>query len=184
LRQFRVSHPETVVHLFDLSATQQAFDLKEGKIDGGFIGFALEADLAGLSKHKIGTCHFLAALPADHPAANRKSVPLKALKGEFFLGISEGTYPGASHHVTKACIKAGFKPKILETVERGFTILGLVASKCGVALLPESLEALPHPGVVFRPLENPPAGDLFFAWKAASGSTVLNAFVDSLNPFV
>ena len=181
LRRFRLNHPEAVVHLFDLSANQQASDLKEGKIDGGFIGFAMEADLAGLAKRKIGSCRFLAALPIDHPAVKMKAVHLKTLANEFFLGISEDTYPGASRYVTEACIKAGFKPKILDTVERGFTILGLVASKCGVALLPESLESLPHPGVAFRPLKSPPIGDLFFAWKANLSSTVLTLFLDSLD---
>jgi DNA-binding transcriptional LysR family regulator len=110
-----------------------------------------------------------------------KAVPLKALASEFFLGISEETYPGASRYVTEACAKAGFKPKIIETVERGFTILGLVAGKCGVALLPESLESLPHPGVVFRPLRNPPAGDLYFAWKSSAQSNVLRSFIESMD---
>ena len=34
-----------------------------------------------------------------------------------------------------------------------------------VALLPESLRALPHPGVVFRPLADPPVADLYLAWR-------------------
>ena len=63
--------------------------------------------------------------------------------------ISEQNYPGASRLVMEACAAAGFRPKILQTAERGHTILGLVAGNCGVALLPEPLRALPHPGVVF-----------------------------------
>jgi DNA-binding transcriptional LysR family regulator len=70
------------------------------------------------------------------------------VSNEFFLGISEETYPGASRLVAEAFARAGFRPKILQMVERGYTILGLVAARCGVALVPESLQALPHGGVV------------------------------------
>ena len=63
-------------------------------------------------------------------------------------------------------------------MEPGFTILGLVATNGAVALLPESLRNLPHPGVVFRPLVEPPQTDLFIAWKASGPQTVQDAFVN------
>jgi DNA-binding transcriptional LysR family regulator len=62
-------------------------------------------------------------------------------------------------------------------VERGYTILGLVAGRCGVALLPESLEAMPHPGVVFRRLVDPPRADLFVAWRSQNPNPSLAAFL-------
>jgi len=93
-------------------------------------------------------------------------VSLEQLHEDFFLGISEVTYSEACRHVMDACARAGFRPRILEMVERGYTILGLVAGQSGVALLPESLRALPHPGVVFRPLADPPVADLYLAWRA------------------
>jgi len=167
IAQFRQRFPLVAVNLFDFTATQQASALLEGKLDAGFIGFAHEADGAGLSKRKIGTCPFVAALPQNHRAARKSQLPLEQLKDEFFLMISEESYPGASHLVSEACERSGFRPKILQTVERGYTILGLVAANCGVALLPESLRNLPHSGVVFRPLTEPPEGDLFIAWHAA-----------------
>ncbi len=165
VEKFRRSSPETAVHLFDLTPVEQAAALVEGRLDAGFIGFADEADAAGLSKQLAGACEFVAALPAGHPAAKSSRVPLKSLADDFFLGISQDTYPGASRHVLAACKQAGFRPKILQMVERGHTILGLVAARCGVALLPESLKALPHAGVVFRPLLDPPTADLYVAWR-------------------
>jgi DNA-binding transcriptional LysR family regulator len=70
----------------------------------------------------------------------------------------------------------------LQTVERGYTILGLVAGNCGVTLLPEALQALPHSGVVFRPLINAPRGELFVAWNPASGTRMVRRFLDLLSP--
>src|SRR4051812_44527569 len=163
LARFRQRSPETAVHLFDLPPLEQAKALLEGRLDAGFIGFAHEADAAGLKTQKVGACTFVAALPKAHRAARKSTVPLASLANDFFFGISDQTYPAASLYVSEACARAGFRPKFLQMVERGHTILGLVAGKCGVAILPESLKALPHPGIVFRPLADPPRADLFLA---------------------
>lgn len=179
--RFRQRNPEVAVNLFDLTATQQAEALGRGKLDLGFIGFAFEADAARLAKRKVGQCAFMAALPKKHPAAGKRKVALTALAQDFFIVISEQTYPGAARFLKEACRRAGFRPKILQTVERGYTILGLVAGNCGVTLLPESLQALPHPGVVFRPLKDSPTGDLFVAWNPTSESPAVRAFLASLS---
>jgi len=83
--------------------------------------------------------------------------------------------------VLETCERAGFRPKILQAAERGHTILALVAGNCGVALLPEPLRALPHPGVVFRPLIQPTRSDLFIAWRASRQSVLRDAFLGSLD---
>ncbi len=180
IARFRQQYPHTAVHLFDLTATDQAEALVSGQLDAGFIGFAHEADGANLAKRKVGICSFVAALPENHRAARKPRVRLEDLAEDFFLGISEQTYPGASRQVMAACARAGFRPKILQMVERGYTILGLVAGQCGVALLPESLRALPHPGVVFRPLEEPPTAELYIAWAERRVSPELTDFLRPL----
>jgi DNA-binding transcriptional LysR family regulator len=61
-------------------------------------------------------------------------------------------------------------------VERGHTIIDLVASRCGVAIVPESLQTLPHTGVAFRLLAETPVADFFLAWRANSSNPALRAF--------
>jgi DNA-binding transcriptional LysR family regulator len=180
LERFRSRFPETAVHLFDLPPLAQASAILEGRLDAGFIGFAHEANRPGLTKRKVGSSTFVAALPKKHRAARKSVVPLASLAEDLFLGISAETFPGASRHVTDACVRAGFRPKILQNVERGYTILGLVAGNCGVALLPESLKALPHPGIVFRQLADPPVADLFVAWCAKLARPPLTDFLEGL----
>jgi DNA-binding transcriptional LysR family regulator len=177
---FRRTLPDVAVNLFDLTATQQAEALVQGRLDAGFIGFAQEADAAGLARRKVGSCAFMAALPVTHPAARRRVVELRSLARDMFFTISENTYPSAARIAAQACAEAGFKPRIVQAAERGFTLLGLVAGNCGVALVPESLEALPHPGVVFRPLAQPPRGELFVAWKGKRVLPVRDAFLANL----
>lgn len=181
VEQFRRRFPHVAVHLFDFTATEQATALVEGRLDLGFIGFEEEAGAAGLERRRIGACSFVVALPAAHPAARRRRVDLASLSGEMFFAISGATYPGAAHLVADACQSAGFRPRILQAAERGHTLLGLVAGQCGVALVPESLAALPHPGVVLRPLLNPPRAGLFVAWPPRRPCPYRDEFLALLN---
>ena len=181
IERFRRRLPHVAVNLFDLTATQQAEALLDARIDLGFIGFADEAEAAGLAKRKVGSCDFLAVLPEGHRASRGPRVNLVDLAPDLFCVISERNYPSAARFVMEACQRAGFRPKILQAAERGHTILSLVAGNCGVALLPEPLRALPHPGVRFRPLTLPVRGDLFVAWNSKAPGGLRTAFVNSLN---
>jgi len=180
LQRFRQTYPGIAVHLFDLTALEQAKALVSGELDAGFIGFADEADSAGLNKRKVGSCSFVAALPEDHRSARKNRVSLASLAEDFFLGISDQSYPAAWRHVLEACDRAGFRPRTLQMVERGYTILGLVAARCGVALVPESLRALPHDGIVLRPLVDAPRGDLFIAWRDRQPGPALAKFLEQI----
>jgi DNA-binding transcriptional LysR family regulator len=165
LQRFRAAMPDVAISLFDMTATQQGRALAANKLDAGFIGFSFEADSAHLEKGSVGATRFLIALPAGHRLAARPSVSLASLASEVFLRISEEHFPGASQLMTQACRAAGFQPRTLQTPERGHTILGLVSAGCGVALLPETLAALPHSGVIFRPPEKQITAELYLAWR-------------------
>ena len=180
VHHFRTQFPDVAVNLFDLSATEQAEQLVDGRLDAGFIGFAEEADEAGLNKKAIGQNRFVAALPATHAAATEAEIELAQLKDDLFFVISTKTYPGAARVVAQACAGAGFKPRILQAAERGHTLLALVAGSCGVALVPESLQALPHPGVVFKEVRNPPQSTLYLAWMGKNRSKLQKAFVEAV----
>ncbi len=175
--------PEVRVHLLDMTAAEQAEGLAEGQLDAGFIGFAHEAAARGLAMRQVGACDFMAVLPERHPLRRRSRVSLKALASERFVMISDRSYPGTSRIIHAACNQAGFEPRILQQAERGYTILGIVAGHGGVAILPEPLRALPHSGVIFRPLDEPVSGELFIAWHAArrrpARDTLLTLFAEA-----
>jgi len=178
VRRFREFHPTVSVNLFDLSATHQAKALQNGELEVGFIGFEDEARALGLRRRKVGECRFVAALPTGHRLAGKQKVSLKALSADGFIVISEDHYPGAHRVALEACRQAGFRPRILQTAERGHTILGMVPGRCGVALLPEPLSALPHPGVLLRPLADPLMADLFVAWRTRGVGATARRFLE------
>ena len=178
---FRTRLPDVTVNLLDMTATAQAEALARGELDVGFIGFAYEADTARLSKRRIGSCEFMAALPKKHPAARKTKVPLSALARDMFIAISDTTYPGAARCIREGCERAGFRPRILQSADRGHTMLGLVAANCGIALVPRPLQALPHEGIVFRELQDPPSEALYVAWNKSKRSGVRDTFIQTLS---
>jgi DNA-binding transcriptional LysR family regulator len=178
LDKLRFRFPQRPMNLLDMTPAQQARDLLDRRLDAGFIGFAQDADSMGLMKRKVADCRFVAVLKKDHPAAHKSKLTLSMLAEDFFFTISDQSYPGASRFIADACEQAGFRPKILQAAERGYTIVGLVASNRGVAILPESLKAMPHPGVVFRPLLDFPQTDLFLAWRKEDPSPVLRGLIE------
>jgi DNA-binding transcriptional LysR family regulator len=181
LQRFRELAPATAISLLDLSAAQQGKLLTTGKLDAGFIGFAFEADQAGLEKARIGICDFVIALPKGNRLCRQPAIDLASLAREFFLLISNEHFPGASHLIREACASAGFQPRVLQTAERGHTILNLVAANCGLALLPAPLRELPHEGVVFRPPMKAISADLYLAWRSDLDKEVVKQLRSSLD---
>jgi DNA-binding transcriptional LysR family regulator len=165
MHRLRAKSPALSLNLLDVTASDQARELSAGRLDFGFIGTAWEADAAGLAKAKVGECEFHIAMPQDHKLARKRLLSLEALANEIFLLISEDQFPGASGVMHQACEASGFKPRVLQVADRGYTLLGLVAAGCGIAILPETLRALPHESLVFRRTVPIIRSDLYVAWR-------------------
>ncbi|MCC6233072.1 MAG: LysR family transcriptional regulator [Verrucomicrobiales bacterium] len=177
---FRSGAPEVSVHLFDLSATEQLIELKQGRIDLAFLGFEEGTSADDFARQTLGSCAFVAAVPAGHRLARARRLKLSDLAREMFYSISEDTYPGAARRVREAFDAAGFAPRVVQSAARGHTLLALVAAQCGVALVPETLAALPHPGVVLKPIQPAPVGTLDVAWSSRRPHALRDAFVARL----
>lgn len=103
-------------------------------------------------------------LPEGHRLYGRAAVALAELAGEPFV-----TFPRriASEHfdaITSHCLRAGFSPR--------------VAAGVGVALVPAATTRPRLPGVIPRPLLDPPMTSLSLAWSAESTCSPTRSFLD------
>jgi DNA-binding transcriptional LysR family regulator len=82
-----------------------------------------------------------------HPYATKTSVSLKELSNENFIMFDKGTIV---HEMSMdACHRAGFDPRIFYASLRVESVIGLVASNSGIALMMEKVfEYHKHPDVV------------------------------------
>ncbi len=155
LKTFARKNGDTEVRLKELAPQDQVKALRDGKIDLALLGnpcpeLAREFEVAILRR-----VHFQAVLPEEHRLAGRARLGLGELKAEAFIGFDEDLFPGRNTSICDACQVAGFAPRLLTRVENLTALLATVAAGKGVALTPEEVSQLPHPGAVFIPLKQP-----------------------------
>lgn len=109
------------------------------------------AEMDGLDSTRLLTEPMVVALPEGHRLAGEPVVDLLDLADEVFV-----SYPLDTSAVAKrqrdACLTAGFEPQIHVTVSETSTLVTLVASALGVALVPKGVEKVRIPGVYYAPL--------------------------------
>jgi DNA-binding transcriptional LysR family regulator len=123
----------------------------------------------------------MVALPKNEPLARNTVVSLKDLAPLFFIGMSETSYPGYREWLRAVCRRADFTPKVLQDVELERTMIQVVASGLGVALVPEQLMRLADENVVFRPVTPAIVTEGCVAWKGDNLSPALKAYLQIVN---
>jgi LysR family transcriptional regulator, transcription activator of glutamate synthase operon len=105
---------------------------------------------------------FQVILSRQHRLAGRESVALKELKDENFIMFDKGTI--VHELAVDACRANGFEPRIFYASLRVESVLGLVASNSGVALMMEKVFSYhKHPDVIAIPLKENIASNLVLA---------------------
>jgi DNA-binding transcriptional LysR family regulator len=127
----------------------------------------------GTVRRDLGEEVMLAALPPDHPLAGRRRIPLSALADDTW------TAPSRDHLVHRACVAAGFEPRIAYVTRDPLAIGELVGAGLAVTLVPELLAARLS-GVAVVPLEDRVPRRALYALTPASGARpAARAFVDA-----
>jgi DNA-binding transcriptional LysR family regulator len=128
----------------------------------------------GTERHELGREAMLAVIAADHPLARRDRLAISELADETW------TAPSRDHLVYRACVAAGFEPRIAFVTRDVLAARGLVASGLAVTLMPELL-ASGLPGVAMVPLDGPqPYRSLYALTPAAGARASALAFLEAL----
>jgi DNA-binding transcriptional LysR family regulator len=134
-----------------------------------------------LRKHVIGNQEQVLAMPADHPLAELKQIPLRALQGQALLLISPEFNPNYGQRLLQQCAQKNVQPAVNYAADDLFTLGWLVSAGLGVAPYPSSLIDQAPRGLVFRPFK-PRLGGLPVAlmWGARNESPVVKELLRSL----
>jgi DNA-binding transcriptional LysR family regulator len=128
----------------------------------------------GTERHELGGEAMLAVLPPDHPLAGRDRLRLEALADETW------TAPSRDHLIYRACVAAGFEPRINFVTRDVLAARGLVRSGLAVTLVPELVAGLFEDVAAVR-LEGPqPRRSLYALTPAAGAREAALAFVANL----
>ncbi|MBX5461538.1 MAG: LysR family transcriptional regulator [Steroidobacteraceae bacterium] len=152
LKQFRERFPGVDVQLHELTTDAQIREMRAGRLDLGIgLGPVDEVDL--VFETVLRETLVLAA-PVRHASLPRSGpVRLKALSNEHFIIPPRDVGPGLYDLIISLCRGAGFTPRITQHARQMQTVIGLVASGMGIALVPASVQNLKRAGVQYRALK-------------------------------
>ena len=181
LAALRRSHPQTKLHLVDLSPGAQIAALRNGELDVIVLGNINAAIPREFFVRRIATFPVVVALPETHALAAEDEIPLADLRKEMFVGANPDDIPGFNNWLIQLCRRGGFRPKIVENAESITQTLSLLVAENAVALLPALVERFQAPGVTFRPLRGSAARwDLQVAWHRGKITEPVRALVNLL----
>jgi DNA-binding transcriptional LysR family regulator len=151
---------------------EQAAALAAGELDFGFL-LPPVSGAEDLEHIVVQRERFVAALPARHRLASAKGkLAVSALAGEPFVMVPRDIAPGLYDIVTGLAARAGISFNVAQEAIQMQTVVSLVSSGLGVAIVPGSIANLGRRGVVYRELaDSHPKLDLWLAWPLNGGGT-------------
>jgi DNA-binding transcriptional LysR family regulator len=175
--RWRADGADVTVEAVEASSAEAAAAVRDGRLD---VAMCFEDASAPPREHEAARRHDLAIEPMDaavgprHRLARRRRIALSALAGETFLA------PSREHLVYRACVAAGFEPRIDYVTRDPLAMRGLIAAGLAVSLTPRLL-AGQLDGVNTIPLSgDPPSRRLYALTPDVGARPRALAFVEAL----
>jgi len=178
LKRFKTARPGVRLALREMLSPEQAAALGAGELDFGLLLPPVEgaADLEHLVVHRE---RFVAALPSRHRLASiAGKLAVAELATEPFVMIPREIAPGLYDIVRGLAARAGILLNVAQEAIQMQTVVSLVSSGLGVAIVPASMANLGRRGVVYRELvDRHPRLDLWLAWPRGALAAAARDFL-------
>ncbi|CAI8767989.1 LysR family transcriptional regulator [Pseudomonas sp. IT-P176] len=184
LRGFRLASPGVAFTMKEATTHEQVEALESGAADIGFMRTP-GTTTPHLRFETILREPICVALPAGHRLEDHASIELALLKDEAFVASPRPLGQGFHDQLIGLCQAAGFLPNIVQQARQLQTLIALVASGFGIALVPASLAIGMHEDIVFRPIivdapEELLHLDLLMAWNANQDSPIRDRLIEAV----
>ena len=178
LKRFKAAHPGVTLALREMLSPEQAAALGSGELDFGLLLPPVSGE-ARLDHLVVQRERFLAALPTRHRLARASGrLALSELAGEPFVTVPREIAPGLYDIVRGLAARAGISLNVTQEAIQMQTVVSLVSSGLGVALVPASVSNLGRRGVAYRELaDRHPRLDVWLAWPRAPLAAPAREFV-------
>lgn len=181
LRQFSSKCPNVSLEIRRDGMTELLNSINEDLLDTAFVINPEHQPLDAFNYKVVGRYSIIALLPPGHPLANRSSIKLKELQYENFIFVKEtGDTYGQKSMVQNTYRKAGFVPNIIQRCNDFNTILLMVASNIGIAILPSFIGGSNHimKNVCMIPIEGQQDTiEMVAVWSKTNTNPALQKFI-------
>ncbi|HTQ17325.1 LysR family transcriptional regulator [Mycobacterium sp.] len=177
MRAHRRDYPDVKLELTELGSAEQVAQLVEHRLDVGFLRGPV--DDRSLSVQTLIDDPLAAVVCEDHAFAGQDRIAPSLLAGQPIIMWTRAAAATTYADVVELFRMHDIEPPIVDEVSRLQTVLALVASAAGIALLPTSFINLSRKGVRFIPLHGPlPHRPLALVWRTSNQSPTLRSFLD------
>lgn len=182
LQSFRSAFPKVVVTLATMGKVAQIRALREGRLTIAFNRFLPhEPDMVVETVLEEPLC---VAMNRHHRLVARDDIGLAELVDEPFILFPNRGRPSLADEVVGLCRARGFEPQVVQETSDVLSCIALVATGCGVSLVPSSTTRLKLAGVRYVPLAEPaPRVELNCMYRKGDASPILRAFLDILHRY-
>jgi len=185
LAAFQKNTPGVKLVLHDLSSGEIAVALREGTLDLGIMIRPTEENAVGLEFEPLKSYPFCALVPARHPLARLRQVPLERLADEPLVTLRKTEYSEYHRLLLSIFATLGRKPRIVVECDSGSSLITEVQSGRGIALQASVYRHIIGKRVELRPLtpKNLPTMDIVVS-RATKGDLTPAAekFLRQLRP--
>ncbi|MEU5851131.1 LysR substrate-binding domain-containing protein [Saccharopolyspora shandongensis] len=177
-RAVRAAHPGLELVMRGQTYANVALaKVADGSLDLGFVRLPVNqvgSPTPGVQTRVIEVEELICALPQDHPLAGRERIAIEDLADEPFVSFPSNAGSTVRDALVKACVSAGFNPRVVQEAPDSYTILALVAAGVGVTLTLTSCQHIQQTGTVYRPLAGAPMLlHAALAWRTDNSSAAL-----------
>jgi DNA-binding transcriptional LysR family regulator len=175
---FRAEYPGVELVLREATSVGILQQLEDKALDVGLVRVPLvQASRATLVP--LESDEYVAALPRGNQLSSKGILKLSEMAAEPFIMYAP-THAAGLHATTMlACQQAGFVPRVVQQATQIQTVLALVESGLGVALVPSVMRRFVSDRIVYRPLVDLPSDasiGLALAYVADSESSAARRF--------
>ncbi|QNN57757.1 LysR family transcriptional regulator [Diaphorobacter ruginosibacter] len=176
---FQLRRPQVELCMHEMSTGEQLRALASGDIDVGFLNIGYPPDELELLPLESET--LVACLPQSHALAGDADLDLQQLAHEDFVMFARDVSPANYDNVIACMHQAGIHPRTTHAARQWLTVVALVSTGCGVALVPACMERAGINGVRFVPLRGvrmqTPA---IMAWRRNDDRALLSALIETV----
>jgi len=172
--------PDLRVHLQPQMSLDQLESIRTSVLDGGILTWRprLDNEFQGFP---IFRDRWAVAVPKSLAVKYTPgTLYLKDFREESFIMFPRNRSPATFDVLSELFDNASFKPTVSQTVADMPTMMGLVSSGIGCAIVPESFKKqAPEDVMVFPFMDKRTSIDLEFVWRSGNTNVLLTRFIDA-----
>lgn len=172
--------PDIDISLKEMNTFEQLEALRSRRIDLGIVRSPMGQP--GLEAECLVREPFVLAVPQHHALASTAPLTLDQLEGQPFIMYSLSGWQPFYELLAGMFRSANVSPNFVQYIGSTLTILALVNTGLGVALVPQSAANLRFDGVIFRPIELGPGiqSELHLVWRDDNDNPAFAMMLDTL----